>query len=426
MSLSEKHGQAVSALLRPPRVHPGPTMMIRQIKPIRGDAHQQTPPPICYILLSMAAPKTLRSYKALIEKRISEWQSMPRCSRCGLPESFRDMEWTEAGHCLHCADLLALEQSVKDGQREPWLREVFERWAATSRSDYDVLLCFSGGKDSTYLLDLCKNEYGLRVLAATVETGLMSQAAKDNINQAIDALGADHLWLPAHASIVEIYRYGFRACTGMGTECDVCDLCDGHLRKTLIELTIDRGIPLVVHAADPFQIIDFKLHKGSSPLLDRYSCWPDLARKRGVLRDFYEIKNFHKGPSVPKEVYPFCFLPYDEEALTEHVLKNKLISQTDPDVTNCQLIFLINFLDFLRHGYPAYIHTTAAAVTRGEISLERANAELLEWFRAYLEGTYDEPFFRGLDHLGLTLDELLETKGCTRLVTRSVRGLRTL
>lgn len=46
---------------------------------------------------------------------------------------------------------------------------------------YDALLCFSGGKDSTYTLWLLRKKLGLRVLAVTFDNGFLPEQTFKNI-----------------------------------------------------------------------------------------------------------------------------------------------------------------------------------------------------------------------------------------------------
>lgn len=55
-------------------------------------------------------------------------------------------------------------------------------------AEYDAVMCYSGGKDSTYTLMLAVKKYGLKVLSFTLDNGFISPVAFDNINRVTDAL----------------------------------------------------------------------------------------------------------------------------------------------------------------------------------------------------------------------------------------------
>ncbi len=59
---------------------------------------------------------------------------------------------------------------------------------------YDVLMAYSGGKDSTYTMSLLGNKYKLRVQAVSFDNGFISPAALTNIKNVTDKLGIDHIF----------------------------------------------------------------------------------------------------------------------------------------------------------------------------------------------------------------------------------------
>ena len=57
--------------------------------------------------------------------------------------------------------------------------------------DFDCLMGMSGGIDSSYLLYVMKEKYGLRPLVFHVDAGWNSQIAVNNIERLVDGLGLD-------------------------------------------------------------------------------------------------------------------------------------------------------------------------------------------------------------------------------------------
>ena len=94
------------------------------------------------------------------------------CSFCTRPEAAHQNEFD-------CAQRQEFEQIVRDQQ---------------GKSAYDALCCYSGGKDSTYMLKMMVRDLGLNVLAFTLDNGFITDQSKQNIVKVVEILEVDHLF----------------------------------------------------------------------------------------------------------------------------------------------------------------------------------------------------------------------------------------
>ena len=115
------------------------------------------------------------------------------CTRCVLPETFPGIKFDDNGVCNYChkallEEKLAAQREVARARFEQLLEEV------RGRGTYDVLVGWSGGKDSTYILARLMKEFNdLRVLAFTFDNGFVSKQAFRNMEKLSDSLGVDHI-----------------------------------------------------------------------------------------------------------------------------------------------------------------------------------------------------------------------------------------
>lgn len=116
------------------------------------------------------------------------------CKLCVMDTSDTKIIFDEKGVCDHCNTYynIILPKWKNGGDRKPVLERIIAKIKKESKSkDYDCLLGVSGGIDSSYLLYVVAEEYGLRPLVFHVDTGWNSQIAANNIEKLIEGLNLD-------------------------------------------------------------------------------------------------------------------------------------------------------------------------------------------------------------------------------------------
>lgn len=98
------------------------------------------------------------------------------------------------GICDHALDYYAniLPRWHTDDQGSQYIERIVEKIKQDgSNRDFDCILGLSGGVDSSYMVHLAVNEFGLRPLVFHVDGGWNSELAVHNIHVLIDKLGLD-------------------------------------------------------------------------------------------------------------------------------------------------------------------------------------------------------------------------------------------
>jgi N-acetyl sugar amidotransferase len=100
----------------------------------------------------------------------------------------------ERGVCDHCntyyKDILPRWHTDKRGEEALW-EIIYKIKKEGKGKDFDCIMGMSGGIDSSYLLYVMKEKYGLRPLVFHVDAGWNTQLAVNNIERLIDKLGLD-------------------------------------------------------------------------------------------------------------------------------------------------------------------------------------------------------------------------------------------
>ncbi|MBS3906586.1 MAG: hypothetical protein KGZ49_06070 [Syntrophaceae bacterium] len=120
-------------------------------------------------------------------------------------------------------------------------RKIIENYGRDK--DYDALITFSGGKDSTYALYLAKEVIGLDILAVTMDNWLMPDVTKRNILSTLERIGVDHLTYTYNWDNWKKFYSVFLLKSGMMPR-SICWVCNIVLMKIVYETLQKYKIPL--------------------------------------------------------------------------------------------------------------------------------------------------------------------------------------
>lgn len=175
-----------------------------------------------------------------------------RCSRCVLSAVHPDADLDASGLCRYCRTMTGEIACGWGHFREPSdLAALLGEARRRRTGDYDAVLLFSGGKDSTYALYRLQ-DLGVELLAYTFDNGFISADAFRNIARILCDTGTEHRVLRARDNpglLAESLRADATVCTG----------CFKGITTLGTRLASDVGAPLLVSGLSRGQIIETKL-----------------------------------------------------------------------------------------------------------------------------------------------------------------------
>jgi amino acid adenylation domain-containing protein len=173
------------------------------------------------------------------------------CSKCGLPSNYPTADFDENDVCGFCRNYESYEKKVeKYFETEERFLEIFQQ-TKPHQGEYDCIMLYSGGKDSTYALGRLV-EMGLKVLTFTLDNGYISDNAKENITRITNVLKVDHIF-GSTPHMNEIFVDSLK------THCNVCNGCFKTIYNLSLKIAYEKNIPIIVTGLSRGQFFETKL-----------------------------------------------------------------------------------------------------------------------------------------------------------------------
>lgn len=308
------------------------------------------------------------------------------CKRCLLPSYIPGIELGEDGLCPQCrvtADVDTLAEQRKSLSSE--LSAIID--ARRGAQPYEVVVAFSGGKDSSFTLKHLAGDLRLRCLAVTIDNGFLSEDAFTNCRKVTTALGVDHMIFAPNRRFTErMYRVsaqdaGVHAPSAVLRASAICSSCISLINTHVLQKAMELRAPLIAGGYLAGQLprggalMEFRLGAQArlrQPMVDRF------VRAFGEeARSYFELRVQNDEDSIVV-INPMLAIEVSEGEILETLEPLGWTKPRDTGVTstNCRLNDLGVFLHTKRHGFHPYAHEIAEQLRQGLISKELANHKL--------------------------------------------------
>jgi amino acid adenylation domain-containing protein len=183
-------------------------------------------------------------------------KNIHRCQRCLLPEGYPGIQFDEKGVCNICRKYDGFKDQVKryfknNNDFVQLINDTDTRKLKGKQGEYDCLLLFSGGKDSTYVLHQLI-DMGLKVLTFTFDNGFISKAAFANIKRTTRALNVKNIVCKAE-NMNKVFV------ESLNSHHSVCHGCWNALNTFGAKTAHEYGINLVISGLSRGQIFEMRL-----------------------------------------------------------------------------------------------------------------------------------------------------------------------
>lgn len=351
-------------------------------------------------------------------------QNMKRCFRCGLPETYETIEFDSYGVCNICRQQDFKKEVIDWGER----KKLFDALIAEYRGkyDYDCIVPFSGGKDSTFTLYYLVKECKLKPLVVQFNHGFMRPNLIENNERTFKALGVDVVSFTPNWKVVK--RLMREALIRKG---DFCWHCHTGIFSYPMHLAIKFNVPLVLWgepSSEYTAYYDYRDNEIESVDEVRFNRFVNLGitaeDMKGMIEQDFDLD--------PRDLLPYTypplrdlkklgyqslclgsFIPWDVKSQSRLIMdhlgwKGDEVEGMPPDIygyekIECQMQGVRDYLKFLKRGYSRVTQMTALDRRNGLMTQDEAEILINEW-----EGKKPPSLTLFLEYLDMTESEFNE------------------
>lgn len=346
---------------------------------------------------------------------------MKRCARCGLPETYETIEYDSYGVCNICRQHEYKKDKIDWSERKRMLDSLVQDYRG--KNDYDCLIPFSGGKDSTYTLYYLVKEYKLKPLVVQFNHGFMRSNLLANNERTFKKLGVDVLSFTPNWKVVK--RLMLESLIRKG---DFCWHCHTGIFSYPMHVAVKYQIPLVFWgepSSEYAAYYDYRENDIEKVDETRFNRFVNLGITAEDMKGMIQ-KDFDLDPrDLAPYTYPairdlkkiqyqsVClgsFIPWDTKRHFE-VISKELGWQGDEvegmppgkysyEKIECYMQGVRDYLKYLKRGYSRVTQMTALDIRNGRMERQEADQLVAQWegkkppslqlFLEYLEMSEEE------------------------------------
>jgi N-acetyl sugar amidotransferase len=334
---------------------------------------------------------------------LARWAVVKTCTKCVMPETAESLDFSEPV-CSVCKQS-EVKRDIDWRGRQHVLRELCAQIRAMGR-EYDCVVPFSGGKDSTFTLWYAVRELGLRCLVVRFDHGFLRQTVRENSSRAFRRLGVDSLHFTPNWKIVR--KLMLESLRRRG---DFCWHCHTGVFAYPMQVAIKWNVPLVIWGEGDNEYASWNTKTHDQERFDRVCSLGINAEDMAGMVDCEPRElgcfQFPQSTGDVRSIFLGDYVPWNPAGNTT-IIRRELgwqgdevegvPPQYDYDKIECAMQGARDYIKYLKRGFGRTAHLTSIDIRNGLMSREEA-IKLCE--------EYDGKRPASLDHL-LSILELSE------------------
>ena len=325
---------------------------------------------------------------------------MMKCTRCGLPETYETIEFDAGGVCNICRQQEFKGSTIDWTERKKMLENLISEYKG--KYDYDCIVPFSGGKDSTYTLYHLVTEYKLKPLVVQFNHGFMRPNLLANNERTFKKLGVDVISFTPNWKVVK--RLMREALIRKG---DFCWHCHTGIFAYPMHIALKFSVPLVFWGEPSSEYTAYYDYRdGEVEEVDetRFNRFVNLGITAEDMKGMIE-KDFSldERDLIPYTYPPLrelkklkyrsvclgSFIPWDAKRQSQIIMqqlgwKGDEVEGMPPGLypyekIECSMQGVRDYLKYLKRGYSRVTQMTALDIRNGRLQKTEADKLIAEW-----------------------------------------------
>lgn len=313
---------------------------------------------------------------------------LKHCKRCLLPSTMPGLSISEDDLCDIC-QITPPVSEIKENQKR--LRKEMDDVISRCRgaSPYEVVVAYSGGKDSSYTLKMLVEEYGLRVIAVTIDNGFLGHSVMDNCKAVCGSLGVDHiLFTPSKSFTETLYKRSvedssLHSKASIKRASSICASCIMMINTHMLQKAVQLKAPIVAGGYIGGQVPRDGAVMSIKP--GRQSSMRDKAVDRFESSVGHNARQYFSLPTegldAEREIIvinPMLGLSISEEDIIKALepMGWKRPKDTGRTSTNCRLNDLGVYIHSNKYKFHPYAMEVAEQLRGGTMTREKAEKKL--------------------------------------------------
>lgn len=344
---------------------------------------------------------------------------MKRCTRCGLPETHETIAFDAEGVCNICRQHEFKQGKIDWEANRTALAALIEEHRG--KFDYDCIVPFSGGKDSTWTLYYLVKEFGVKPLVVRFDHGFLRPNLEENVKRTVRHLGVDIMTFTPNWKVVQ--KLMLQAFLEKG---DFCWHCHTGIFSYPMWIALEKKVPLIFWGEPSAEYTAYFSYNQREDVDEkRFNRFVNL----GISADDMYVR---LGGSVdPRDLKPYSYpplkdlralnyrsvclgsyIPWDVKMQSEIIHRElgwqgdqveNVPPQYDYEKIECYMQGVRDYIKFIKRGYSRPSHLVALDVRSGRMSKEQGNHLIEEY-----EGRRPPSLDLFLKFVGLTEAEFLD------------------